>query len=95
MEEGQKKSKFSLKGWAAIFAMSFSNAANDDDDLEPVFNEAAGGEGESGGVKYNGFLKGILPGVRDAMMVDNENTALLRHMRANSAQFTQMHLSKG
>jgi len=91
----EKTSKFSLKGWAAIFARAFLDAANDEDDLEPVFNEAAGGSGDSGGSGYHGFIKGILPGVRDAIVADDRQNVILRHMRANSAKFTKMHLSKG
>ena len=63
--------------------------------IEPDFNDAAEGEGSGGGQGYHTFYKGILPGVRDAMMVDNSSTILLRNMRANSSNFTQMHLSKG
>lgn len=41
--------KFNIKGWAAIFANSFFNAANDAEHIDTVFNEAAGeGRGGSG-----------------------------------------------
>lgn len=79
-----------LKG-LIISAFDF---ARDTIHAQPDFNEAAEGE-TGGGAGYHGFHKGILPGVRDAMMVDNSSTILLRNMRANSAQFTKMHLSKG
>ncbi len=80
-----------LKG-LVIQAFDFARAKAH---IEPVFNEAAGGESDSGGRGYHGFVKGILPGVRDAIMVDGRQNVMLRNMRSNSAQFTKMHLSKG
>lgn len=64
-------------------------------DIEPIFREAAGGEESGGGLSYHSWDKGILPGVREAIYTDNKQNVMLRHMRANSAEFTQMHLSKG
>ena len=63
--------------------------------IEPDFNDAAEGEGSGGGSGYHTFYKGILPGVRDAIVADGRQNVILRDMRANSANFTQMHLSKG
>lgn len=80
-----------LKG-LVIQAFDF---ARDTIHVEPAFNQAAEGEGESGGKGYHGFGKGILPGVRDAIMADGRQNVVLRNMRSNSAQFTKMHLSKG
>ena len=52
------KAKFNLKGWAAIFANSFFNAANDAEHIDTIFNEAAGeGQGGSAGSDY--FSPGV------------------------------------
>lgn len=84
-----------LKRMKAKFINAF-NTARETYHCEPAFNEAAEGEGDgSGGVGYHGFAKGILPGIRDAILVDGRQNVMLRNMRSNSAQFTKMHLSKG
>lgn len=80
-----------LKG-LVIQAFDFARATIH---IEPDFNDAAEGEGDSGGVGYHTFYKGILPGMRDASLADNKQNVILRNMRSNSASFTQMHLSKG
>lgn len=69
--------------------------ARDTIHIEPDFNDAAEGSGDSGGLSYHGFEKGILPGIREAGLTDNRQNVILRNMRANSASFTSLHLSKG
>lgn len=79
-----------LKG-LVISAFDFARAVH----IEIDFREAAEGEGSGDSGGYHGFHKGILPGVRDAILVDGRQNVILREMRANSANFTHMHLSKG
>lgn len=77
--------KFSLKGWAAIFALSFFNAANDVDHVEPVFNEAAEGEGDGGGAKWHGWAPIGLPGAKfHAMTGQMEKSHDVRRARAEA-----------
>lgn len=61
--------------------------------VEPVFNDAAGGEEESGGgVKPAQFHKGILPGVRDTIYADGKQNVLLRDTRKAGANFSNKNL---
>ncbi len=52
------------------------------DHVEPVFNEAAGGGGDSGGAKWHGWAPIGLPGAKfHAMTGQAENTNLVRQAR--------------
>lgn len=94
MVKEEKKSKFSLKGWAAIFAMSFFSAANDAEHVEPVFNEAAGGE-SSGGVKWHKMAPIGLPGAKfHAMTGQMEKSHDVRRARAEGKGFRNSVLER-
>lgn len=60
--------------------------------VEPVFNEAAEGEGDSGGVTPVEFHKGILPGIRDTICADGKQNVLLRDSRKAGADFSNKNL---
>lgn len=93
MLDGFTMARFSLKGWAAVFARAFFDAANDAEHVEPVFNEAAGsGEDSGGGIKPAEFHKGILPGIRDSMIGDNIANRVLHNARKASATFSRDNL---
>jgi len=93
MADMQKESIVKKLQGLVIQAFDFARAKMD---IERVFNDAAEGEGDGSGASgYHAFGKGVLPGAREAAMVDGKQNVLLRNMRANSAQFTTMHLSKG
>jgi len=52
------------------------------DHVEPVFNEAASGESDGGGVKWHGWAPIGLPGAKfHAMTGQAENTNLVRQAR--------------
>ena len=88
MLKGVDMSKFNLKGWAAIFALSFFNAANDIEHVEPVFNEAAGGEDDGGGAKWHKWAPIGLPGAKfHAMTGQMEKSHDVRRARAEAKGF--------
>ncbi len=80
--------KNGLKSWAAIIAFSFFNAANDIDHVEPAFNEAAGGEGDGGGVKFHGMNPIGIPGAKfHAMTGQMEKSHDVRRARMEGKNF--------
>lgn len=65
--------------------------ANEEFNVEPVFNEAAG-EDDSGGFNPVEWHTGVLPGIRDSMTADNVSTRVLHNTRKESAKFSDRHL---
>ena len=92
MLNGINMAKKGFKSWAALIALSFFNASNNMEHVEPAFNEAAGGEESSGGIIPSTFQKGILPGFRDNYMGDNIANRVLHNSRKASASFTRDNL---
>jgi hypothetical protein len=66
--------------------------ANEEEHVEPVFNEAAEGDGDSGGFDPVEFHKGILPGIRDTISADGKQNVMLRNQRESSASFSRENL---
>ena len=77
--------KKGFKSWAALIALSFFNAANDLDHVEPVFNDAAGGGDDDGGVKWHGIIPIGLPGAKFHTMTGQmEKSHDVRRARAEA-----------
>ena len=58
------------------------------EDIEPVFREAAEGEGDGGGVKYHGWKPFGLPGAKfHAMTGQSESNNDVRRSRADGKSF--------
>ena len=89
--------KSSLKKIVALSAKSFKNASEHiEEHVEPIFREAAEGEGESGGgAKWHGMGIMGIPGAKfHAMTGQSENTQLIRQSRAAAKGYQNQVLDR-
>ncbi len=95
MLNGLNMSQFSLKYLARWTKSAFKYAAEHIiDDVEPLFNEAAGsGSGDGAGPLAKGnFQSALISKVMGNSMADNTSNRVLRMSKAQSAMFTKQNL---